>query len=413
MGANIINMEENTKYLRKNLYFCSVFFQKSTKMTIAENIIWVGLSGGPDSVAALLWLREQGHTVIATHCNFQLRGEESERDEQFCRSLCERLGVELQCIRFDTRKYMKENGLSLEMAARELRYEWWKALREKAETEHPDQRWIMALGHHRDDSMETMLMNLMRGTGIKGLTGIVEWNEETHVWRPLIQWSRAEILDYLSQHGQDYITDSSNLETDVMRNQVRNLLLPLMEKICPTARQGLTTTMHNLAETDAIADRWLDATFEQETRVMEVDGIVWYEWNKQPDLEFEWRRWIRRKTSDPVRDHGTMLYTEPDVSQAIRTASLSETIDADKVCLPLVWRRWQKNDRIAPLGMRGHTKLVSDLFSNAHYSPMQKATAWVVADAEGVIVWIPGLRLSEICKITADTTHTLTIGYNE
>lgn len=348
-------------------------------MTFSDKSIWVGLSGGPDSVAVLLWLIEQGYTarLHAAHCNFQLREQESERDERFCRDLCERLHIPLEVRRFDTRAYMESHHLSLEMAARELRYHWWK-----------DLDGIIALGHHQDDSIETMLMNLMRGTGIHGMTGIVEYNAAARTWRPLIRWTKSEVLDFLQANNQDYIIDSSNLESDILRNKIRNQLIPLMEQINPNARQGMATTMHHLSETAAVADGSLDRFFETYVTEREADGSRW--------LDFEFKRWSREYVA---RNNTKNASPEYEV----------QCFDADKLALPLTVRRWQEGDRISPLGMQGHTKLLSDLFTNAHYTPMQKASTWVVVDANGMILWVPGLRVCEEAKITPSTRSVVSI----
>ncbi|MBO7378656.1 MAG: tRNA lysidine(34) synthetase TilS, partial [Bacteroidales bacterium] len=153
----------------------------------------VGLSGGPDSVALLHMLHKQGCRLVATHCNFHLRGAESDRDEAFCRNLCRELDIPLLVRHFDTRAYMKEHRVSLELAARELRYQWWQELFEgNPEYTH------LCLAHHLDDSIETVLFNLMRGTGIQGLTGIPAVNRR--IVRPLLGMSRKEILQYLEEH---------------------------------------------------------------------------------------------------------------------------------------------------------------------------------------------------------------------
>ena len=195
---------------------------------------YVALSGGPDSVALLHILHTLGYECKALHCNFHLRGAESDRDQQFCETLCASLGIPLEVRQFDTFAYMKEHHLSVEMAARELRYNWWQSLTP------------IALGHHQDDSIETMLMNLMRGTGIHGMTGIVARNEARHIIRPLLCLSRQDIVDYLSDNGLTYVTDSTNAENETLRNQIRNQLLPLMEQMVPQARQGIAQTMEHL-----------------------------------------------------------------------------------------------------------------------------------------------------------------------
>ncbi|MBQ8521172.1 MAG: tRNA lysidine(34) synthetase TilS, partial [Bacteroides sp.] len=163
--------------------------------------VLVALSGGADSVALLRVLLALGYRCECAHCNFRLRGEESCRDEDFVRRLCEALDVPLHVTHFDTTEYARRHHLSIEMAARELRYEWFEALRKERGAD------VIAVAHHRDDSVETFLLNLIRGTGINGLKGISPKNG--YVVRPLLQESRESILDYLHHLRQDYVTDST------------------------------------------------------------------------------------------------------------------------------------------------------------------------------------------------------------
>ena len=230
-------------------------FMTEKKLLQKENpLIIVGLSGGSDSIALVHILKALGYTnIIATHCNFQLRGEESERDLRFCEEFCRENQIKLLIRRFNTPKYMEDHRLSLEMACRELRYNWWKDL--LASDDYSVKRFnrFIAVGHHIDDSIETILMNLMRGTGIKGLTGIVPHNRQTHVVRPLLCLTRTDIINYVNDNNLQYVTDSTNRENDCQRNNIRNRLLPLMEEINPNARRGIVKTMHNLQDIESIA----------------------------------------------------------------------------------------------------------------------------------------------------------------
>ena len=177
----------------------------------------VGLSGGADSTALLMVLLRLGYRCTAVHCNFHLRGAESDRDQQFVTDLCKKLGVELKVCSYDTQSYARQNGISIEMAARELRYADFERIMNDTGAD------AVCIAHHRDDSVETVLLNLIRGTGIKGLTGIKPRNG--HIIRPLLCVSRQEIEDWLHKEDQPYITDSTNLETDYTRN-LRSRLNP-------------------------------------------------------------------------------------------------------------------------------------------------------------------------------------------
>ena len=196
----------------------------------------VGVSGGADSVALLCLLQRAGCAVVAAHCNFGLRGEESMRDEEFVRQLCSRMGVLLEVKTFDVQGYMLEHkGASVEMSCRELRYGWFAELKAKHGIE-----WL-AVAHHRDDTVETFFLNAIRGTGIAGLKGMQAVSNG--IVRPLLCVSRAEIEAYLNEIGEQYVVDSTNLESEFSRNKLRNIVLPAMEQAMPGATDGISRTI--------------------------------------------------------------------------------------------------------------------------------------------------------------------------
>ena len=205
-----------------------------------ESRVVVGLSGGSDSVCLARILDKLGYEVVAAHCNFHLRGEESMRDEQFVVSLCQQMGWNLHQEDFDTAVYARQKGISIELAAREYRYDWFKRLKEEVGAE------AIAVGHHQDDNVETLLLNLTRGTGIKGLCGMQPKNGD--VVRPLLCLTRKDILTYLEDIHQTYVTDHTNLEDDFARNKVRLDVLPLLETINQGAMKNLASTQENLTE---------------------------------------------------------------------------------------------------------------------------------------------------------------------
>ena len=214
------------------------------KLLKSSELYLVALSGGADSVALLLLLKNAHFNVHAAHCNFHLRGEESDRDEAFCVELCKGLGVELHRAHFDTREYAELHKVSIEMAARELRYKWFEQLRQDIGAAG------ICVAHHRDDSVETVLLNLVRGTGLRGLTGIQPRND--NILRPLLCVSRAEIEAFLAEKGQEYVTDSTNLEANVQRNIVRLEVLPLLRNLNPAVAENIQRTAENLAEAQQV-----------------------------------------------------------------------------------------------------------------------------------------------------------------
>lgn len=191
----------------------------------------VAVSGGADSVALLHVLVELGYNVCVAHCNFRLRGTESERDELFVRNLANEWNVPIRIQRFQTRQIAQTEGISIEMAARRLRYAWFEQLRQKEGAD-----WI-AVAHHLDDSIETLLINLVRGTGIRGLTGIKP--RQGRIIRPFLCVFRSEIEQYLTEKRISFLVDSTNLENDYIRNRFRNKVIPMLEEINPAARNSL------------------------------------------------------------------------------------------------------------------------------------------------------------------------------
>ena len=204
----------------------------------------VALSGGADSVALLRILRDLDYQIEAAHCNFHLRGAESDRDEAFVRQLCDSLGIKLHLIHFDTETYASVHQVSIEMAARELRYGYFHSLCKDIGAE------TVCVAHHRDDAVETFLMNLLRGSGIHGLTGIRPKNGQ--IVRPLLCVGRQDILDYLHSIGQDYVTDSTNLESIVLRNKLRLQVLPLLKQLNPKAVENIDKTANYLREAEKV-----------------------------------------------------------------------------------------------------------------------------------------------------------------
>ncbi len=200
----------------------------------------VGLSGGADSILLIRCLAALRYRCIAVHCNFHLRGEESMRDEQFVREFCTKWNIPLIVKDFDTVAYAEENRKSMELAARELRYNYFETVRKERDAS------CIAVAHHRDDNIETFLWNMVRGTGIRGIRGMLPKNG--NIIRPLLCISRQDILDELSAMHQDYVTDSSNLQDDVTRNKIRLNILPLLRELNNGADSNIATMMENMQE---------------------------------------------------------------------------------------------------------------------------------------------------------------------
>lgn len=409
--------------------------------------VLVGLSGGADSVALTVILHKLGYKVCAANCNFALRGEEAERDTRFARYTAEKVGVPFISVKFDTLKYAEQNRVSVEMACRELRYAWFEKMRTENGCSH------IAVAHHRDDSAETMMINLIRGTGIAGLTGISPVNGR--IIRPLLALSRAEILEYLSATGFTYVTDSTNAETVYVRNKIRNKILPLMQEINPSVRESLVRTAENLRETEAL---YTYALTQAKSRIIhkEADGIYisleelkkWpstktllYEFLKPygymasqiddiaggiegtPGLKYysPTHRLVRDRKYliiSPLEETGKKTAADKPVSPAdvldieymdkparfeIPKSRSTACFDASALPEPIALRHWREGDRFVPFGMKGSQKL-SDYFNNHKFSMLQKESALLLTAGDDII-WIVGERQSDKYKITPATTR--------
>lgn len=215
----------------------------------------VALSGGADSVSLLLILHDMGYRIEACHCNFHLRGEEADRDELFCVELCQQYGIPLHRVHFDTKTYAELHKESIELAARNLRYHYFEQLRKDLSADG------ICVAHHLDDSVETVLINLIRGTGIKGLKGISPRNG--HILRPLLCVERADIIDYLAERKQGYVTDSTNLIDDVVRNKIRLNVLPMLKDINPAAALNIAKMSRHVSEADKVLEHYKEESYKR------------------------------------------------------------------------------------------------------------------------------------------------------
>lgn len=415
---------------------------KKNKLLKTNGLYIVALSGGADSVSLLLLLYEHGYNVHAAHCNFHLRADESDRDEAFCEDLCTRLDVPFHRAHFDTKAYAKLHQVSIEMAARELRYGWFEQLRKDIGADG------ICVAHHRGDSVETVLLNLIRGTGLRGLTGIDP--RKGHVLRPLLCVSRNEIMDYLKKKGQDYVTDSTNLKADVQRNKVRLQLLPLMKEINPGVVENISRTSDNLMGAknvlDAITRISTNSNYLEFSKLDKLGSREYfvYEWAKKYgfngkqisqivdaetgsiftsqlgyDLLVDRSRLIVEPIPKPMKEvvipeEGTYVIDETaKISVKKEEAWISKnhdcaTLDAEKIIFPLTVRRTKDGDWMIPYGMKGR-KLLSDIMTDKKLTVFEKRRVLVVTDAEGNIVWLAGLRTDNRFSVTSSTKKVVAI----
>ena len=433
------------------------YIEKLQLLTSKVPII-VGISGGTDSVVLLHILISLGYDCIAAHCNFNLRMEESIRDEEFVRKLAHSYSIPCYVIDFDTTKYAENHKISIEMAARDLRYAWFEDLIKKYHAQ------AIAVAHHADDSIETLLMNLVRGTGLRGLTGIQPRNK--NVVRPLLCCTREELENYLIEQGLEHVEDSTNQENNYLRNKFRNELLPLLTEINPTARENLYKTLANLEGNFAIYQQAIDgirsnivdnygneirlkieqinqqihvptvmhellspynfgtAQIEQITDALNAEsGKVFY--SETHRLVKDRKYLIISAKDDTKKNIYSISQTEIEITSpiqlTIRKMSIEDGfkpskllncvhIDASLIQFPLELRRWNEGDAFYPLGMTQKKKL-SDYFIDQKFSIPQKEQCWLLGSG-GKIVWIVGHRLDNRFKITENTKDVIEISLN-
>lgn len=446
-------------------------FIASEHLLRVDALYLVALSGGADSVALLLCLKELGYRIEAVHCNFNLRGEESLRDEQFCEDLCQRENIPLHKAHFDTQAYADLHKVSIEMAARELRYRYFFQLKEALGADG------VCVGHHKEDSVETILINLVRGTGLSGLMGIRPRNHD--VIRPLLCVTRQEIEDYLRQQAVSFVTDSTNLIDDVVRNKIRLNVLPQLSEINPSVTDAILTTSNHLSEVDAIVQESLKTALgkavsfiNSATQVslnslsnepFQVDlsvvrafpspsyllfyilkplgfsssqiaemvshldgqtGQLWYSPSHElthdrgvfmvlPREEAEPRTLIIPETGRYVYDEQLSLRLTERALTPSSNVSFSKNptvvdLDSSSIRFPLTLRRVAEGDRFTPLGMRG-TQLVSDFLTNLKRNRFEKRNQLVLLDATGTILWVLGLRINDHFKLTPQSSSCLQI----
>lgn len=414
--------------------------------------IIVGVSGGADSVAILDMLHQLGYECIVAHCNFHLRNEESNRDALFVKDLCKTYNLEFDSIDFDTNKYAADKAISIEMAARELRYNWFEELRIKHKAVS------IAVAHHQDDSVETVLLNLIRGTGIRGLTGISAQNGS--IIRPLLCLTRNDIIDYLSQRNISYVTDCTNKEDIYTRNKIRLNIIPLLETINPSVKDSISQTAEHLLQVKNIYLDYIDKAKSEILKENKIDIEKLIKYNEPKAILFEILSVYKfnsetidnifnaldgisgkifySNTHRVLKDRAQLIISEKEADTNNNNFEIRETtttlsspvnfeietifnspdltieknknilyVDKNKLNFPLTIRRWQQGDWFIPFGMKGKKK-VSDYFTDQKLSLFEKENVWLLC-SDDAIVWIIGYRSDDRYRITTDTSDIVKI----
>ncbi len=414
--------------------------------------VLVACSGGVDSIVLTRLCQELHMNIGVAHCNFGLRGDESNRDQKFVSELAEELDIPFLVKHFDTNTYAKNHGLSIQLAARELRYEWFEEL---AKLHSID---FILTGHHTDDNLETFLINLSRGTGIDGLTGIPEINDV--FVRPLLPFTREQILNYATSNSIEWREDSSNSSTKYLRNKLRHEVIPQLKLVNPQFLQNFNKTLSHLNQS---SDFISSQTFVIKKELFEVleNNTIRIPINRVRDFgnpraclyyllrDYGFRAWddieqiitaqsgkqIFSETHRLIKDRECLLLTEltaevsdcsytvpeeenivmipsgtlkfKEVTEMSQTDLTTVYVDKRKLKYPLIVRKWQEGDYFYPLGMKGKKKL-SKYFKDEKLSLLAKERVWLLCSGKE-IVWIINYRADNRYKITPQTEELLKI----
>jgi len=418
-------------------------FITEKSLFIREDKLILGISGGADSVCLMHVFLELGYSFELAHCNFNLRGEESDADEYFVQELAKEHQLKIHVKQFDTLVYAAENKISTQMAARDLRYAWFEKLRIKSNAKY------LAIAHHANDDVETFFINLVRGSGLKGFLGIKEKNNA--IVRPLLSVSRLEIEQYLKDRGLVFREDSSNASVKYLRNKIRHELIPLLAQMNPSIQQTVKDEMRIL---EGVAQIYASKVEEvRKDLTQEKNGIVQLEISAllalnplhsylyellsaygfyaveaiSKALQGQSGKQFFSSTHQLVVDREnifiSLLNKENEIFEITeKTISLvhplvinfkviaDKTIiydnniaqlDVDKLKFPLTLRKWKEGDKFMPLGMKKFKKL-SDFFIDSKFSIIDKQEQWLLCSGVD-IVWVLGCRIDERYKLESNT----------
>ncbi|WP_255717340.1 tRNA lysidine(34) synthetase TilS [Dyadobacter fanqingshengii] len=434
-------------------------FINQHKLDLKKHPCLLTVSGGVDSVVMLHLFHQAGFPAGIAHCNFGLRGEESEGDEQFVRDLSSRCGFPFYSKRFDVKSFAKNTGISTQMAARELRYEWFEEIRAA------NNYIYIATAHHANDSLETTLLNLTRGTGILGLHGISGINN--YLLRPLLLATKEQILAYAHENKLQWREDRSNDSDDYKRNLIRHKVVPVLKQLNPSLEKTFNQTSAKLRSADRLLAKMLD-DWSADVVVKADDQILiskeklsaerepaYRLWHILQDYDFAYAQVVKvieglnghsgkffqsashtllidrqnlivKKTEasdfdveiqieenqqevEFVGQFISILKKRRNANDDLIKSRSSVSINYDKLIFPLMIRRWRVGDMFQPLGMNGQRKKLSDLFIDLKMDQFAKKNALVLLNGDGEVIWVVGVRLDERYKVQEWTTFTLQV----
>ncbi len=426
-------------------------FAKTDKLLLA-------FSGGIDSVVLAMLLKEAGYDFELAHCNFKLRGKESDTDEKFCKDFAKKINIKIHSHQFKTKEYVKKTKLSVQMAARELRYNWFMDLVKKNKYKY------VLTAHHANDAIETLLINLVRGTGINGLQGIPQ--KQNLIVRPLLFATKSEIQTYAKKNKLIFRNDSSNDEVKYKRNFLRHEIIPGLKKLNPSLENTFENNIRLFKQTASVLKQFIsekkklivtgdknDLKIDLKKLLKEESAeLLLFEWLHPLDFNASQAEQIFTaldiKSSGKLffspthkalidRDHIFVELLEPKTSKSeyilngiadfkklpfALEANLSidkkiisgkniAQIDFQKSLFPMKLRKWQQGDRFMPLGMEGFKK-ISDFLINQKLSRFEKENIWLLLN-KNEVVWVVGQRLDERYKINSKTKKILKLQLKE
>ncbi len=435
-----------------HLYVLQKFQSHIAQWCKTTDKILLAVSGGMDSMAMLNLFAESGFTIAVAHANFQLRGGESDEDERWLGEYCHKRNIPFHSTRFNTNNYATTQGLSIQMAARELRYEWFGKLREVEKMD-----WV-ATAHHHNDSIETILLNLAKGTSLNGLKGIAPVNG--HLIRPLLFATRLELANYVAEQSLPWREDESNQSDDYQRNFIRHLVVPKFLEINPAFETGMAKTIYKLEGSlqlvNKAVDDWkkLHVRYKSETCHITKLGLTDANsesynlallWELLKDYGFHFDQCqqlyaamhgqpgkkfltathelvidrddlilvpitsdfssvpIEKDQKDALRADKKLLIKKVRNASEIDRSKSNAAFDADRIQFPIIWRKWKAGDWFIPLGMKNRKK-ISDFLIDEKVSVAEKESVTVL-ESSGEIMWVVGHRIDDRFKLVESTAQ--------